>query len=68
VLLHDLDSALTGDAFGEDAKEASDEGDEPLTLEQFLFRKATQDSDFERAIQLWLEHRDRWRAGHHPPP
>jgi len=41
-----------------------DERDEILTLKRLESQKAGQDIGFERGIQLWLEHRDRWREAH----
>jgi hypothetical protein len=41
-----------------------DERDKILTLKWIESKKADQDIGFERAIQLWLQHRDRWRTAH----
>lgn len=43
-----------------------DERDQILTLKWIESQKAGKDIGFERAIQLWLEHRDRWKAAHQP--
>jgi len=45
-------------------KDLFDERDEILTLKRIESQKAGPNIGFERAVQLRLQHRDRWRAAH----